>query len=93
MSAFGSTVGVICADYFGDELGIPLPSIGAINKSKTEAKAVNAGDSTTNYGRLQSIKGSGKRSVWEFVREPQKAAPALVPAFDGLHPYETLAFN
>lgn len=85
MSLFHSSASVIGADYFGDELPLPLPAVKILEKKEkkkmdskdtTSANILNVGAATDNAVG-QSKKGSSKYK-----------APGFTLAFDGLHPFE-----
>ncbi|KAI8017932.1 hypothetical protein LOK49_LG04G02559 [Camellia lanceoleosa] len=82
MSAFVSSVGgAICADYFGDEFGLPLPR----PRPQVDAKKMN--DKKENgHG------GTESGSVAPAVRIEKKELGVTL-AFDGLHPFETLIYH
>lgn len=83
MSILSSFAGMaICADYFGDELPLPLPQVKmAKNITKAEADTtttVKIGDSTTP-----------KVEIERKNMAPLKPAPG----FDGLNTFETFVFH
>ncbi|KAF8379913.1 hypothetical protein HHK36_027378 [Tetracentron sinense] len=82
MSIFSFSDSAICADYFGDELGLPLPSLNTANSNKT--KADPTGDSLT----AEEKKTLGNSSTPGQVRKLQQSA-----VIDGLHFSETLIYN
>ncbi|GFS44523.1 hypothetical protein Acr_00g0090870 [Actinidia rufa] len=89
MAAFGSSIATVCADYFGDELGLPLPPVNAKKtntKNGVAAKLVEAPNSSTVSNDLLKKKN-------EKSHRYNNAALAFAPAIDGLHPFETLLFN
>ncbi|KAB1207762.1 hypothetical protein CJ030_MR7G017735 [Morella rubra] len=80
MSVFGTTRGTICADYFGDELGLPLPPI--VKTTKTAAGvALNKSEN--------GVEDFAKRPAGES--RPRVFAFAV--GLDGLDCFETLVLN
>ncbi|KAF5957156.1 hypothetical protein HYC85_004381 [Camellia sinensis] len=85
MSAFVSSVGgAICADYFGDEFGLPLPR----PRPQVDAKKMN--DKKENCDG-----GTESASVAPAVAAVRigKKELGVTLAFDGLHPFETLIYH
>lgn len=73
----------ICADYFGDEFGVPLPLPLPLPKEV----ATKAMDHQSNPATTQP-RATKKNSL----ERKQHVAPALLafsPALDGLHCFET----
>ncbi|KAF3434171.1 hypothetical protein FNV43_RR25274 [Rhamnella rubrinervis] len=92
MSVFSDKFGggAICGDYFGDELGVPLPPPNSLigNKVKVATKAMDQSKPPTIQPQVQLTNKSSLGSK-------QQAAPALLafsPALDGLHCFETFFF-
>ena len=83
MAAFGSSLATVCADYFGDELGLPLPPF---NAKKTNTKPMEATNSSTVSN--DQLKKKNERS-----NRYNAAALAFAPGIDGLQPFETLLFH
>ncbi|KAL7176801.1 hypothetical protein ACSBR2_030197 [Camellia fascicularis] len=83
MAAFGPSVETICADYFGDEFGVPLPLVPAKkmnNKGAAKAKPEQVQHSTVTDTKKNE---DGRR----------KQVLRFTPAFDGFQPFETLVFE
>ncbi|KAK4369102.1 hypothetical protein RND71_012894 [Anisodus tanguticus] len=66
---------VICADYFGDELPLPLPAVKIMQQNK-KTKNVDSTETTS-------------AKIWN-VGESKNNALALTPTFDGLFHFETM---
>lgn len=91
MSLFHPSVEVICADYFGDELVLPLPKVN------------NKTDSNNSSGKNIAAPVAGKTAAnavqnkaTEHHHQPtyhKKSFLGFSPAFDGLHCFETLHWN
>ncbi|KAG5538962.1 hypothetical protein RHGRI_019494 [Rhododendron griersonianum] len=84
-AAFGSSPGTICADYFGDELGLPLP---LLPPNKMNAK--NA-DLVKNKNENSSRKSTTTAGVMAESRK--QVALAFTPCFDGVQPFDMLLFH
>ncbi|TXG50770.1 hypothetical protein EZV62_023294 [Acer yangbiense] len=86
MSVFGSsTTSAICADYFGDEFGLPLPpppppiiknNITVVSKSTTTFLQ-NPADNQSNSANTK----------------PRRVALAFAPNFDGSDFFKTLLLH
>lgn len=84
-------VEVICADYFGDELVLPLPKLN------------NKMDSYKSSGKNTAARVAGKPAATEVQNKGtdhhhhpsshKKSFLGFSPAFDGLHCFETLNWN
>ncbi|KAK7857923.1 hypothetical protein CFP56_015306 [Quercus suber] len=94
MSVFGSSHKAICADYFGDEFGLPLPLITKM-ENKAVPKAIEAADSAA-IEALSDNKSGTNNSIKQLAKEPQgpqRVTLAFAPALDGLDCFETLVFR
>ncbi|KAK2664400.1 hypothetical protein Ddye_002974 [Dipteronia dyeriana] len=99
MSIFGSTstTSTICADYFGDEFGMPLPPLTINNNAATSNQALAIPKSTTI---LQINTSKNKNNIINRspttvpVPKPRQAvALAFAPNLDGLDFFETLVHS
>ncbi|KAL3515537.1 hypothetical protein ACH5RR_022439 [Cinchona calisaya] len=98
MSLFHSSVGVICADYFGDELVLPLPNVGNkkmdSNKSSNEKAAATSVESSVEEAADKTVaRVQNKGTEHNHSSDHQKSSLRFSPSFDGLHCFETLILN
>ncbi|KAA8526364.1 hypothetical protein F0562_008433 [Nyssa sinensis] len=73
--------GTICADYFGDELGFPLPPLKMLGNEKMEKTEKKVAHTST-----KPASAPAPAAVMELK---QQISPAFALAFDGFHPFET----
>ncbi|KAK2664399.1 hypothetical protein Ddye_002973 [Dipteronia dyeriana] len=86
MSVFGSsTTSAICADYFGDEFGLPLPPP---PPPITKNNRTVVSKSTTTL--LQNNRADNQSNSSNTDTKPRRVALAFAPNFDGLDFFETL---
>ncbi|CAL5375693.1 unnamed protein product [Camellia sinensis] len=85
---FSMVGGAICADYFGDEFGLPLPLPLPRPRPQVDAKKMN--DKKENCDG-----GTESASVAPAVAAVRigKKELGVTLAFDGLHPFETLIYH
>ncbi|KAK3228176.1 hypothetical protein Dsin_008038 [Dipteronia sinensis] len=84
MSVFGSsTTSAICADYFGDEFGLPLPPPQITKNNKT---VVSKSTTTLLQNPVDNQSNSSNT-------KPRRVALAFAPNFDGLDFFETLVLR
>lgn len=92
MSVFGGFLGDICADYFYDEFGLPLPNYKAISTKPKDAENSEAkrgiNETKNKYKNVGSSSSSSKPIA--LAEEPQSDALSFAPSFDGLFCFETL---
>lgn len=85
MPLFHSSASVICADYFGDELPLPLPAVKILGNKK---KKMNSKD-TTAAAKILNVGAATDNAVGQSKKGSSKyKAPGFTLAFDGLHPFE-----
>lgn len=82
-SVFETFDGAICADFFGDDFGIPLPPTIKTEKEKAAAKAAHNAEKSTSDPPKPLLGGT------KFVSK----TPSFLPALDGLHCFETLGYH
>ena len=82
-SVFEAFGGAICADFFGDDFGIPLPPTIKTENEKAAAKAANNAEKSTSDPPKPLLGGT------KFVSK----TPLFLPALDGLHCFETLGYH
>ncbi|KAM1585193.1 hypothetical protein ACFX11_038721 [Malus domestica] len=89
MSAFSGFSGGICADFFGDECGVPLPNC----KSTTKANDTTPSSSESSTMNQVTTSKNKNKNKNKNVRTPETQNPkpgmrsyalALQPTFDGL---------
>ncbi|KAF7137414.1 hypothetical protein RHSIM_Rhsim07G0049100 [Rhododendron simsii] len=84
-AAFGSSPGTICADFFGDELGLPLPRL---PPNKMNAKNVDLVKNKNEDGSKKSTATAGV-----MTESRKQVALAFTPCFDGVQPFDMLLFH
>ncbi|KAI8545683.1 hypothetical protein RHMOL_Rhmol07G0058200 [Rhododendron molle] len=84
-AAFGSSPGTICADYFGDELGLPLL---LLPPNKMNAKNVDLVKNKNENGSKKSTATAGV-----MAESRKQVALAFTPCFDGVQPFDMLLFH
>ncbi|KAJ8567922.1 hypothetical protein K7X08_020644 [Anisodus acutangulus] len=78
---------VICADYFGDELPLPLPAVKIMQQNK---KTKNVDSTATTAAKILNTGAATDNVVGESKDYRKNTALALTPTFDGLFHFETM---
>ncbi|GMP34777.1 hypothetical protein CsSME_00007508 [Camellia sinensis var. sinensis] len=82
MSAFVSSVGgTICADYFGDEFGLPRPQVDAKKMNDKKKENGHGGTESASVAPAETAVRIGKKEL------------GVTLAFDGFQPFETLVYH
>ncbi|XVF01717.1 hypothetical protein REPUB_Repub04eG0112800 [Reevesia pubescens] len=94
MSIFGSLSSMISPDYFGDELGLPLPQCSMVKNKATITQPTALGNSGVTQVVLKEMK-NGFINCMRIAesRESSREAPGLAPFFDGLFCFEAFVFS
>ncbi|KAL3538638.1 hypothetical protein ACH5RR_002004 [Cinchona calisaya] len=97
MSLFHSSVEVICADYFGDELVFPLPKVNNkkmdVINNQSRRKDVAEVPEVIKSSAAAAEELVGKKTAAKVPQNNNKPSLRFSPAFDVLHCFETMILN